>query len=323
MRPFRPFGLLVLLLSQPALAAGPLPQPEFAIAPKLSPNDPMPERPTQWSNPGVTLTDVVYRVIPGYRPLHLDLYRAGLDSPPRPLIVFVHGGGWSQANPRVGAGYANFPAVLGYLAQRGYVVASIEYRFAQEAPFPAPLDDLRVAVQFLRENALRFGIDGTRVGLWGMSSGAQLAALAAVDGPQDTCVRAFAGWFGPYDLRPPYPQNAVLRDYLACGDRECAAGVLAAASPLVHVDAKDSPTLLVHGDLDKSVSPEQSKRFAAALAAAGVRTELKLVPGVGHGLIGPDEAATREALDAGLAATIDFFDRELHSRPAARAPEGR
>lgn len=300
-------------------AGEPLPQPEFALLDRLVADDPLPERSTQWSNPAVSLTDVVYRVLPGYRPLHLDLYRPVAHDTLRPLIVFVHGGAWAHGNPRVGAGYANFPEVLGYLAQRGYVVASIEYRFVREAAFPAPLEDLQAALRFLRQNASRFGIDGTRVGLWGMSAGAQLAALAAVNCAPDACVSALAGWFGPYDLRPPYPESPALRDYLACGARPCEPGVLAAASPLPHVDAGDPPTLLLAGDLDRNVAPAQAQAFAAALHAAGIRTELHVMKGVGHGLIGTDTGTTRDALRTGLGATIDFFDRELRSHPAVPA----
>jgi acetyl esterase/lipase len=312
-------ALLGLVACQVAYPAEPLPQPDFAIMNRLAPEDPMPERATRWSNPAVSMTDVVYRVLPGYRPLHLDLYRPVVQDTPRPLIVFVHGGAWANANPRVGASYANFPDVLAYLVQRGYVVASVQYRFSREAPFPAPLDDLQTAVQFLRQNAARFGIDGARIGLWGMSAGAQLAALAAVDCAKDACVDALAGWFGPYDLRPPYPDDSVLREFLACGVRACEPGVLAAASPLLYVDAGDPPTLLVQGDQDRNGLPAQAQAFAAALRAAGVSAELEMVPGVGHGLVGRDIAATRAALRTGLGATVNFFDRELRASPAVPA----
>lgn len=312
-------ALAALLLAAPADAGSPPALPEFAVLDRLVPSDPLAERPTQWSNPAVSLTDVVYSVLPGYRPLRLDLYRPVTPGAPRPLIVFVHGGGWAHANPRVGAGFADFPAILGHLVQRGYVVAAIEYRFSHEAPFPAPVEDLQAALLYLQQNAQRFGIDGERVGLWGMSAGAQVAALVAADCKTGACVRAFAGWFGVYDLRPPHPQNQTLRDYLACQASACNPDVLVAASPIVHVKAGNPPTLLVQGDLDKNVSPTQARAFAAALREVGVSTDLAMLPGVGHGLIGPDSAATRDALREGLNATIDFFDRQLQSAPAAAA----
>lgn len=313
-------ALAALLLGAPAGSSNPSPLPGFRVLDRLVPADPLAERPTQWSNPAVSLTDVAYSVLPGYRPLRLDLYRPVAAGAPRPLIVFVHGGGWAHSNPRAGGGFADFPAVLGYLVQRGYVVAAIEYRFTHEAPFPAPVEDLQAALLYLRENAQRYDIDGSRVGLWGMSAGAQVAAMFALDGTSSANVRALAGWFGVYDLRPPYPQHPTLRDYLACPVSACESGVLAAASPIVHVKAGNPPTLLVQGELDKNVSPLQAQAFATALRAAGVSTDLAMLPGVDHGLIGPDSAATQDALREALKVTIEFFDRQLQSAPAAAAP---
>ena len=154
--------------------------PEFAVADQLTPRDPLPERDIRWGDGSTVMTDVVYSTIPGYRPLHLDLYRASIGGTPRPLVVFVHGGGWWTANQRAASAFLDFPAVLANLVQRGYVVASIEYRLSGEAPFPAQLHDLQEAVRFLRANAARFGIDPAKVVLWGISAGAQLAALDAV-----------------------------------------------------------------------------------------------------------------------------------------------
>jgi len=167
--------------------------PEFAVLERITPADPMPERETRWGNPAVTLTEVVYATRPGYRPLHLDLYRAAGVNVPRPLVVVVHGGGWAHANPRVGAAFKDFPSVLAYLVQRGYVVASIEYRLSGEAPFPAQVDDLEAALRFLRDDATRFGIDPARVGLWGLSAGAQIAALQAVRCRPTECAQALVG----------------------------------------------------------------------------------------------------------------------------------
>ena len=157
------------------------PIPEFDVADRLMPDDPMPERQTAWSNTAVTLTDVVYATIPGFRALHLDLYRPVRANGPLPLVVFLHGGAWAFANPRAGAAFRNLPVILSHLAETGYVVAAVEYRFSGEAPFPAQVEDAQAAIRFLRANGGRLGIDGTRVGLWGMSAGAYLAAMAAMN----------------------------------------------------------------------------------------------------------------------------------------------
>src|SRR4030095_14703653 len=88
------------------------PLPECAVAARLVPEDPLPERQTAWNRPGIVLTDVVYETLPGYRPLHLDLYQPAGSDLPRPMVVFLHGGAWAYANPRAGAAFRNFPMVL-------------------------------------------------------------------------------------------------------------------------------------------------------------------------------------------------------------------
>jgi acetyl esterase/lipase len=238
--------------------------------------------------------------------------------------VFVHGGGWWAGNQRAASAFLDFPAVLANLAQRGYVVASIEYRLSGETPFPAQLLDLQQAVRFLRANAARFEIDSAKVVLWGMSAGAQLAALDAVTcgtaavgasdkmpGGESDCVQGFVGWFGPYDLGAHVRErksDTSVRALLHCGTNACAPAALADASPIRFVDGKDPPVLLIHGTEDVQVSPEQSKAFSELLRTAGVPVELLLIPDVGHGFIGATPAATRDASRQALSATFDFFD---------------
>ncbi len=219
-----------------------------------------------------------------------------------------------MANPRAGAAFKDFPSVLGALAERGYVVASIEFRFSGEAPFPAQLEDLQAAIRFLRANAQRFGVNEAKVGLWGMSSGAQLVALNSVNCGDGTCVQGFVGWFGRYDL-PAYmrerPEDPNLRQLFRCSAEGCPAALVDAASPINHVDGKDPPALLVHGMADTDVLPSQSERFATRLRAAGNSAELLLIPGVRHGFVGATPAATLDASQRALTATFEFFDRVL------------
>jgi acetyl esterase/lipase len=311
-------------------AADSPPLPVFEVADQLVPRDPLPERIIRWGDGSTVMTDVVYSTIPGYRPLHLDLYRAAADATPRPLVVFVHGGGWWAANQRAASAFLDFPAVLANLARRGYVVASIEYRLSGEAPFPAQLLDLQEAVRFLRANAARFGIDPAKVALWGISAGAQLAALDAVScgtasvGPSD-CVQGSVGWFGPYDLDAHVREgtgDTSVRALLRCGTDACTPAALAEASPIRFVDDKDPPVLLIHGADDSQVLPAQSEAFADRLRAAGVPVDLLLIADVGHGFIGATRAATRDASRQALSATFDFFDRQFAVSDTLWNPDG-
>ena len=302
--------------------------PDFEVADRLVPDDPLPARELRLAGGVTVLTDVVYSALHGFRPLRLDLYRASAGGPKRPLVVFVHGGGWWTGSPRGGAAFLDFPSVLADLASRGIVVASIEYRLSGEAPFPAPLLDLQAAIRFLRTNGARFGIDPEKVVLWGMSAGAQIAALdavscsKAVSGAPDPeqpgrgdCVLGFVGWFGAYaltDAANASPPDDWLREYLNCGPGACSPAVLAAASPITMVDASDPPMLLIHGARDQ---PEESREFASRLRASGVPVEFLLIPDVEHGFIGTTKSATKQASRQALAATFDFFERLFAATP--------
>lgn len=309
--------LLTTLWTLPAPAAGPA-LPAFEVLERINPTDPLPERETRWEHPGVTLSAVTYSTLQGYRPLRLDLYRPDGAAASRPLVVFVHGGGWSMGNPRTGAAFRDFPRILAALAARGYVVASIEYRLSREAVHPAPSEDLAAALEFLRANAIRFGIDAGRIALWGMSSGAHLAALHAMTCEPARCVRGLVGWFGVYDLPAYLDANraaANTRAAFDCTAGPCTTEQLAAASPASHVSKRAPPVLLVHGLDDTNVPSRQSAEFAQRLRDAGNAPELMLLPGAAHGFVGTDAPATHRMLKQALTATFDFFDRVL--RPSA------
>jgi dipeptidyl aminopeptidase/acylaminoacyl peptidase len=111
-----------------------------------------------------------------------------------------------------------------------------------------------------------------------------------------------------------------VHDLLRCPREGCDPKALRAASPASFVDARDPPALLVAGEADVQLRPEQSRRLAAQLRAAGVPVELLLIPDVGHGLVGRTEAATRTATQQALVATYAFFTRTLVEIPG---PAGR
>jgi acetyl esterase/lipase len=306
------YVLPVLVLGYLALtgvvcAADRPPIPEFDVADRLMPDDPMPERQIAWSNTAVTLTDVMYATIPGFRALHLDLYRSVRATTPLPLVVLLHGGGFAYGNARSGAAFRNLPVILSHLAETGYVVASVEYRFSDEAPFPAQVEDVQAAIRFLRANGARFGIDGTRVGLWGMSAGSYLAAMTAMNCAEGSCVQGWVGWFGRYDFTNETP-DANLRHLLSCGPESCSREVLEHFSPNRYADRRDPPVLLVHGAADQ---PLESQQLAERLRAVGATADLLLIPQAGHGFIGSTETATKDGLRQALTATFDFFDRVL------------
>ena len=132
---------------------------------------------------------------PGQRPLVLHLYRpaAVTAGSSRPAIVLVHGGAWTAGHPFIHIRRAAL------LAARGWVAATVTYRRAGEALWPAALDDVQAAVAWLRDRAEVLGVDPARIAVAGDSAGGHLAALTALDPANQ--VAAAALWYPFTDLR--------------------------------------------------------------------------------------------------------------------------
>ena len=249
-----------------------------------------------WMVSARTVPDIEYAIVDGIS-LRLDLYLP--DEPlaaPVPLVLWIHGGAWISGDKRP----TSAPEVLG----PRYAVASIDYRLAQQAPFPAQIHDCKAAVRWLRAHAGEYGFDPDRIGAWGASAGGHLAALLgtsggvpALEGPVGDCLGiasrlpAVCDFFGPTDLLTlADPTGEVDLDAayspvgrLLGGPRAERPLLAQWASPITHVDPSDPPFLIVHGDADLVVPYGQSVALHHALLNAGVDASLHLVSQGGHG----------------------------------------
>lgn len=140
---------------------------------------------------------------------YLDLYLPNTPGK-KPLLVLVHGGGFLYGDSQT----RQVQWMYRYFRQRGYACASVNYRLAQEAPWPAAIEDVKAALRFLRANAASFGIDADRFAIWGESAGGYLAAMAAVtddntfggvpalqvDGAISAKVQVLIDFYGPCEL---------------------------------------------------------------------------------------------------------------------------
>jgi acetyl esterase/lipase len=296
--------------------------------------------------------DITYAALPGFRPLTLDIYTPTRPSPaPLPMVLYVHGGGWNSGDSRHALAFADFPRALASLSAQGYVVVSMNYRLSQEAHFPAALQDVKAAIRWLRGHAATYNGDATRLAVWGMSAGGQLAALAGTscgvarfepdgsvgyDAPSD-CAEAVIDWYGPTDLETIDADNGKpAKDgfvaagaateagaYLGCEPAACAPGVARLASPMAFISESTPPFLIQQGEADTDVSPKQSQKLYDALRKKGVPAEIVLYPDVGHGFAkngSPDVTTVNKAmakLVAFLAASFPNASRESHVRRAA------
>ncbi len=227
----------------------------------------------------------------------MDVY---LPAQRGPGVLVVHGGSWARGSRR------DFRALNGYLRQKGYFVASLDYRLAPAHPYPAALEDLDFAYDYLVEHAQDFRLDAKRMAWLGRSAGGHLALLEAYSRRPSRCV---IGYYPPTDMQWSYehPSNprvldspAALRDFLG-GPPNNRAAVYEEASPLQRAHPKCPPTLLLHGLPDDLVYPEQSRRLERRLAQLGVPCESLYLPWGHHGcdinLAGPSGQLCTLALE--------------------------
>lgn len=254
--------------------------------------------------------------------LTLDLYLPATPAVRRPLIVYIHGGGWSGGNARTTGAFEDFPALLARFAAQGYAVASVNYRLSGTAIFPSARNDVQTAIGWLQDHAARYALDPQRLAVWGNSSGGHLAALTAlgcdVNAPNHACPKVLISWFGIYDMQriladDDYPRiRTAARRFMGCADTPCAAATVNAASAAPRAGHVNTAVLLIHGTADPVVPYAQSVALANALKQQGEPVQLLLVPGVGHSLVDKQsqpvtQAANYQALDA----TLDFLERYL------------
>jgi acetyl esterase/lipase len=251
--------------------------------------------------------DLVYvqyqdgHLLPSGRKLRFDLLKP-MSASPTPLVVFIKGGGFRNVH-RV----RYLPALV-RLAERGVAVASVDYRTSNEARFPAPLDDVREALRYLRAHASEFNLGPAAVAVWGNSAGATIATIVGAAVSEGIC--AVASWYGMHDplisagLRA---SGSPLRAALGAPDEDDGRWF----RPADHITPGSPPTFLLHGTEDRTVPVEESLSLAVTLAEQGVPHELMLVEGGRH-----DFAEMSTRTDA-LERTSDFLHRYLLRAAAA------
>jgi acetyl esterase/lipase len=208
----------------------------------------------------------------------------GTQTGPRPAVVLVHGGGW------VGGQRGGIARWNEWLADQGYVVFDVDYRLAPPARWCDAPDDVRTAINWIRNHADDHGVNPNRVAIVGWSAGGHLALLTAYTGTERP-VTAVAAFYADTDLtalpaqRRPRWASAGAAEHLTAFLGAPPADVperAAWASPITHVGPAAPPTLLVHGRADQFVAPAQSARLAALLTSAAVPVERVQLPLANH-----------------------------------------
>jgi len=229
----------------------------------------------------------------GEHGLKLDLHIPH-GKPRPPLIVWVHGGAWRSGSKN------NMP--LGKLVEDGYAVASVDYRLSVEAKFPAQIHDLKAAIRFLRGHA--WNVPSRKIVIAGDSAGAHLAALVGVSNGQaelegemgtdlaeSSEVQGIISFYGAANLttilKQSTPHGLSVREpalgLLLGGQPDDVPALARLASPVFHVDRRDPPLLLLHGDQDPQMPINQSHELCGAYKRVNAPVQFVVVHGAAHG----------------------------------------
>ncbi|QLE58850.1 alpha/beta hydrolase [Nostoc sp. TCL26-01] len=215
-------------------------------------------------------------------PLSLEIYQPMVTGR-YPAIAAIYGGAWQRGKPTQNARFNS------YIAAQGYTVVAIDYRHAPRYRFPAQLQDVAAALQFMIQQAETYEIDPTRIAVIGWSSGGHLATLAAYQ-LNNIPIRAVINYYAPTNLLqgytdPPSPDpintKAVLQALLG-GSPEQVPTLYQEASPINHVKPNLPPTLLIYGDRDHLVKSIFGQQLYQRLQATGNKAIFLKIPWAEH-----------------------------------------
>jgi len=249
----------------------------------------------------------------------LDIYLPANAKTNTPLIVWIHGGAWNHNDKYADMGYMT--STIKALIEKGYALASIDYRQSSTAIFPAQIQDCNQAVEFLYTNAAKYKLDKNRFAIMGFSAGGHLGSLLALSNNSDVPefyankkkpafrIKAMLDFYGPSNLllffgtSDPKEVDSSIAKLLGTSPL-LRPDISEMASPVTYVDKNDPPFFIVHGEKDPDVPRAQSYLLKSWLDLAHVKNELTIVKDAPH----YGKMFDAEEIQKGLFA---FLDREM------------
>lgn len=255
------------------------------------------------SSASYTLRTVTYCM--GFK---MDIYTPTGTNHPVPAVEYVHGGGWSQGSRTAISPQESIDTIHNLLGQ-GFIVTSIDYQLITSVNpgFPDNIKDVACSVRFLRGNANQYQIDPNHIGLFGDSAGGQLASLAGLADETDgfdngvypgvsSKVEAVEDLFGPTTSAASKFRTSQ-------------------ANPITWVSqtqTSDPPFLILQGDQDTIVLPQESQDLDNALIVAGQPAILQMVQNAQHEFVPSPPGATLSPSPSQIdAMMLNFFIQQL------------
>jgi len=277
--------------------------------------------------------DVVYGQKLGMD-LTLDLFQPR-DHNKAAILFFNSGGFYSpifvrQNENEAGSRWMLFQATQGdkivdlglefsfsQLLSKGFTVFDIRHGSSPRSTLDEIVEDSRLAVQFIKQNAKEYDIDPDRIGAWGMSAGGYLAAFVGarsehnrevveeteqINSSVNAVVAYFAtgyNWNVEEEVRKTLPALQIDQS------------VLEALSLKNQISEKTSPTLIIYGEEDASFITEQSDLLYAKMQELGVESKLVIIPKTGHLFIGKDDQFNSQAGEYAMMELLYWFQKYL------------
>lgn len=247
------------------------------------------------------------------RDLRADIYQPN-SAQNAPVVVFFHGGNWTNGDKK------DYEFVGEALTSQGFVAVIPNVRQYPDVKFPAFIEDAARAVKWTRSIVGRYGGDPNKLFVMGHSSGAQIAAMLALNetylkgvGGSRRWLRGMIGLAGPYDFLPITDPD--LRDIFGPPEK------FDESQPIHFVDGDNPPLLLLHGEDDEAVWVKNTRNLALAVQKAGGSVETVIYPKLSHSrIIGVLGAPLRSFADV-LQQTAQFINRYAYTdtpnKPAA------
>lgn len=236
--------------------------------------------------------------------LDLFLPKAKADKP-RPLVVFIHGGGWESGDKADAFLGLLFPLIK----DGAFAAASVNYRLTNEAKWPEQIYDCKAAIRWLRAHAKELNIDAEKIGVIGISAGGHLVSLLGTSGGvkelegtlgknvgSSSSVQCVVNICGPSDFLTitDHPSIIKFNEAGSCtgkffgGPMPDHQDLARAASPVTYITPDDPPVMTVHGTKDTLVPFEQATEFRDALKKTGVPNVLITATNGGHVFVHPE-----------------------------------